>query len=105
MGVSSTSLLSTQLLPPPRPAPAEGDAALANANRAILAASEVIRALDHGDSDLIFDDGWETDDCANFTDVNDSDEEDLDNFVKEDDEGDGDDDDEDDDLIQLTGHP
>jgi len=111
---SSNSLLGGQANSPPRLAPAEGEAALANANRAIAAAGEAIMELD-GVEDLIIDDGWETEDSEDFTDVDDDD--DLRGFGgggvdaaeedSEEEDGDGDDDDDDDDdddLIQLIGH-
>ncbi|RPA91239.1 zf-CHY-domain-containing protein [Choiromyces venosus 120613-1] len=108
---SSNSLLRGQANSPPRLAPAEGEVALANANRAIAAAGEAIMEL-NGVEDLIIDDGWETEDSADFTDINDDD--DLSGFDKdetesvgeeeEDDDDDDEDDDDDDDLIQLIGH-
>jgi len=113
---SSNSLLRGQATgnSPPRLAPAEGEAALANANRAIAAAGEAIMELD-GVEDLIIDDGWETEDSGDFTDIDDDD--DLSGFggggveaveeedsEEEDGDGDDDDDDDDDDLIQLIGH-
>ncbi|CUS07246.1 unnamed protein product [Tuber aestivum] len=107
----SNSLLRGQANSPPRLAPAEGDAALANANRAIAAAGEAIMGLD-GMGNLTLDDGWETEDSADFTDIDDDDdlggfgsgreegleEEDYeDEEEDDDDDDDGDDDDNDDD--------
>ncbi|CAZ79240.1 unnamed protein product [Tuber melanosporum] len=112
---SLNPLLRGQANSPPRLAPAEGEAALANASRAIAAAGEAIMELD-GVEDLIIDDGWETEDSADFTDIDDDDDDDLGDFgsggveaveedgEEEDDSDDDDDDDDDDDLIQLLGH-
>lgn len=70
---SSNSLVAQPLSSPPRFARAEagpaadGERTLREANRVIAAADEAIEiavALEtsHGDGDLIFDDGWETED-------------------------------------------
>lgn len=75
---------------------------MTHANRAIAAAEEAIEAalsLDHGDEDLLIDDGWVTDSD------DDEDEDDMEDEVlwTDGDESD-DDDDEEDELINLIGH-
>jgi len=78
----------------------DGERTLTNANRAIAAAEEAIEVtmgMDHGDGDLIIDDGWETEDSEDFDD-------DDDDMVMDLDEEEDDDDDDDGELIQLIGH-
>ena len=67
-----------------------------------MAASEAINALGRGDGGLMFDDGWETEDTADFS----SGDEEIgsDKGKEGEEEEDEEDDDDEHDLIQLRGH-
>ena len=81
-------------------------ATISNANRALAAADEAIQlasGLGDRDGPPIIDDGWESDDSADFLDEEDEDEDEVDSEVDGGEEDD-DDDDDDDELINLRGH-
>ena len=79
-----------------------------NANRALAAAEEAIQianGMNDSAQGLIVDDGWETENSADF--VDDDEEDEDDEYELEEEEEDDDDDDDDDDepeLIELRGH-
>lgn len=112
---SSNPVIAQPLNSPPRLAraeagPTDGERSLRNAAQAIAAAEEAIGIaaafeVSHGDGDLIFDDGWETEEEGSdvFSDNEVDEEEEFTKVSDEEDEEDEDEDDEDD-PIQLIGH-
>lgn len=113
---SSNSLVAQPLNSPPRLARAEagpaadGERTLREANRVIAAADEAIEIaialeISHGDSDLIFDDGWETeDDESDIFSDNELDGGEGFELAKLDDGEEGDTEDSEVDPMQLMGH-
>lgn len=116
ISTTSPNSITAQLLnSPPRLARTEagsvdGERTLRDATRALAAAEEAIEIavaleINHGDEDLIFDDGWETEEEGSDA-FSDDEIDEGEEFSKASDgeEEEDDDDDDEDDPIQLIGH-